>query len=153
MKNCIISLLYSASEFWWMPWRLSINSRVLPASCRQRNVSEALPTRRRQHLVGGTVRLVRGSWSQGTAAKRWGLFHEPAGDKPTPDPSQEGNCPRRAAPLLGVAWVHCPKERGKNERRLESPAELPGLQALGRVPPTRRREFMRPISLVRRNCV
>src|SRR5206468_2221796 len=41
-----------------------MNRRVLPASCRQRNRRKALPTRRRQHLVGGTVRLVRGSWSQ-----------------------------------------------------------------------------------------
>src|SRR6266699_1960692 len=30
-------------------------------------------------------------------------FHEPLGDKPTPDPSQEGNRTRRAAPLLGGA--------------------------------------------------
>src|SRR5688572_10399788 len=35
-----------------------------PASCRQRNLREALPTGRRQHLVGGTLRLVRGSGSQ-----------------------------------------------------------------------------------------
>ena len=34
-----------------------------------------------------------------------GALHEPVdvGDKPTPDPSQEGNWPRRAAPLLGGA--------------------------------------------------
>ena len=30
-------------------------------------------------------------------------FHEPANDPPTPYPSQEGNNPRRAAPLLGGA--------------------------------------------------
>jgi len=42
---------------------LSMNPRVLPASCRQRNLKKALPTRRRQHLGGGTVRLVRVSRS------------------------------------------------------------------------------------------
>jgi hypothetical protein len=46
-----------------------VNPKVLPASCRQRNQGEVLPTRRRQHLVGGTVRLVRGSWSHCTVRK------------------------------------------------------------------------------------
>ena len=27
--------------------------------------------------------------------------HEPAANEPTPDPSQEGNCPSSSAPLLG----------------------------------------------------
>src|SRR2546425_10541585 len=40
---------------------LSMNPRVMPASCRQRNLREALPTRRRQHLIGGTIRHLRGS--------------------------------------------------------------------------------------------
>src|SRR5688572_125082 len=48
--------------------------RVLPASCRRRNPREALPTRRRQHLVGGTVRLVRDSGSQCMPSKSKGLF-------------------------------------------------------------------------------
>ena len=43
-------------------WRLSMNLSVLPASCRQSHRITALPTRLRQHLVGGAVRLVRGSW-------------------------------------------------------------------------------------------
>jgi hypothetical protein len=37
----------------------SMTRRVLPASCRQWNRRETLPTRRRQHLVGSTVSLVR----------------------------------------------------------------------------------------------
>src|SRR5437762_3108177 len=35
---------------------LSMNRRVLPASCRQSKLTEVLPTRRRQHLVGCTAR-------------------------------------------------------------------------------------------------
>jgi hypothetical protein len=42
---------------------LSMNLSVLPASCRQKHRSKALPTRRRKHLVGGIVSPVRGSWS------------------------------------------------------------------------------------------
>src|SRR5436309_6879874 len=34
------------------------HGRVIPAYCRQRNTRAALPTRRRQHPVGGTIRLV-----------------------------------------------------------------------------------------------
>jgi hypothetical protein len=44
-----------------------MNLRALPASCRQRNVGEALPTRRRQHLVGCTVPFV----SQCTVSESW----------------------------------------------------------------------------------
>jgi len=44
----------------------SRNLRVLPASCRQRNLRRALPTRRRQHLVGG-------SWSQSMRINEWRL--------------------------------------------------------------------------------
>src|SRR6266571_1259729 len=50
-----------------------MNRRVLPASCWQRNRRKALPTRRRQHLVSGTVRLVRDSWSQSTRSNERGL--------------------------------------------------------------------------------
>src|SRR5436190_10745295 len=41
---------------------LSMNRRVLPASCRQRNRSKALPTRRRQHIVGG-LHAARTAWT------------------------------------------------------------------------------------------
>src|SRR5438132_14081061 len=44
-------------------WTLSMNPRVLPASCRQTHRSKALPARCRQHL-GGAVSSVSGSWSQ-----------------------------------------------------------------------------------------
>src|SRR6059036_2213951 len=43
--------------------RLSMNLRVLPASCRQTNRRKALPARCRQHL-GGAVSSAGGSWSQ-----------------------------------------------------------------------------------------
>jgi hypothetical protein len=36
---------------------LFMNCRVLPASCRQRDLTETLPTGRRQHLAGGTAGL------------------------------------------------------------------------------------------------
>ena len=51
-----------------------MNPRVLPASCRQRNLREALPTRRRQHLVGGTVRVLRRSRPQCTTSKSLLIF-------------------------------------------------------------------------------
>src|SRR5438132_9555429 len=61
--------------------RLSMNRSVLPASCRQRNRRKALPTRRRQHLVGGTVRLVRGSWSQSARKMSWRSQEKRIGQK------------------------------------------------------------------------
>src|SRR6266542_5787391 len=42
---------------------LSMNLRVLPASCRQRDRRKALPASCRQHL-GGAVSLVRSSWTR-----------------------------------------------------------------------------------------
>jgi hypothetical protein len=53
---------------------LSMNRRVLPASCRQENPGIALPTRRRQHLVGVTVGAVPGSWSQGIPRRNGGFI-------------------------------------------------------------------------------
>ena len=52
-----------------------MNPRVLPASCRQRNLKKALPTRRRQHLGGGKVRLVRVSRSPMHGKNGVGAFH------------------------------------------------------------------------------
>ena len=52
---------------------LSMNRRVLPASCRRKNRRNALPTRRRQHLVGVTVGAFPGSWSQYMRGSEWGL--------------------------------------------------------------------------------
>src|SRR6266576_2800569 len=51
---------------------LSMNTRVLPASCRQRDRRKALPARCRQHL-GGAFSLVRGSWSQCIRKTKGGL--------------------------------------------------------------------------------
>src|SRR5947207_3072226 len=79
-------------------------SRVLPASCRQRNLGEALPTRRRQHLVVGTVRLARRSWSPCMLLKRKGAFHEPS-EAPSgfgPSPVALGQW-RRAESATGLA--------------------------------------------------
>src|SRR5882724_2156073 len=64
---------------------LSMNPKVLPASCRRKNLREALPTRRRQHLVGDTVRRVRGSCQ--SAGAKFGVSQE-APAKP------RGNCNR-----------------------------------------------------------
>ena len=74
---------------------LSWNPRALPAN--------ALPTRRRQHLVGGTVRFAGGSWPRCTVARAERALHEPGSNQPTPDPSREGNRPISPAPLLGGA--------------------------------------------------
>src|SRR5216117_1568649 len=68
------------------PWGLSMNPRVLPASCRQTNRRKALPARCRQHL-GGAVSSVGGSWSQSMRETKRGLFM----NRPTPDTLQAGS--------------------------------------------------------------
>src|SRR5439155_26161872 len=52
--------MFMVPKHFKMKWGLPMNLSVLPASCRQKNRRKALPTRRRQHLVGVTFRLVRG---------------------------------------------------------------------------------------------
>src|SRR5204863_5884813 len=57
--------------------------------------------------------------------------HEPPGegDKPTPDPSQEGNWPRRTAPLLGGAGGGFMVPMYTQKRKGDSPGTLVGLES------------------------
>ena len=66
------------------PRGLSINRRVLPASCRQTHRRNALPARCRQYL-GGAVSPVGGSLPQCMRESERGLSMI----KPTSDPSQQ----------------------------------------------------------------
>ena len=102
---------------------------------------EAGPKRQRTGALPDATARSAGSGFPTYGINVVGAFHEPFGNKPTPNPSQEGNWPRHAALLLGGAgvgsWSQCIRKKRKRAFHEPGSAAVPAASCGGVSPPAR----------------